>query len=95
MVAMDCGSVSRRMRQKDWIARFGAELGVGPGEADFDQRFISGLVSLLKDRGFSNLGYAIHCAGSDLIEDEGDRTEFDALVDLAIELLVGDEPGAV
>jgi hypothetical protein len=55
--------------------------------ADFDSRFIRHMVSMLDAAGFGNLAFAIMRASVQVANGEAGREEFDALVDLGVDLL--------
>lgn len=76
-----------RLRQDRWVERISAVLDARPGDAHFDGQFLKYLVSLLEREGFSNLAHAILRSGLDLAITQRTRDEFDALVDLGIEIM--------
>ena len=59
-------------------------------DAGFDDRYIRHLVAMLDAASFGNLAFAIMRASVDVASPDGGREEFDALVDLGIELLARD-----
>jgi hypothetical protein len=74
-----------------WQRRMDAELAKALNSADFDLRFVRHLLTILDQAGFSNIAHAILSSVLDLARGKDDREEFDALVDLGIQLMSRDD----
>ena len=79
-----------RPGRDNWIRQFNEALGTSCNAPDFDIRFIRHLISLLDRRGYGHVAFATLRAAADLADGRADRSEFDALVDLGIDLLAGE-----
>jgi hypothetical protein len=74
-----------------WQRRMDAELAKAVNNVDFDLRFVRHLLTILDQGGFSNVAHAILGSVLDLARGHEDREEFDALVDLGIQLMSRDD----
>jgi hypothetical protein len=73
-----------------WTQRTDPAPGPCPADPDFDARCIRHLVAVLDAARFGNLAFAIMRASVQVANGEAGREEFDALVDLGIDLLARD-----
>lgn len=76
-----------RLRWMEWITR---EIGLKPGAPEFDSVFARHLASMMRSCGYQHVASAILGAAVDIENEATDRTEFDGLIDLALQLIVLD-----
>ncbi|MCR8723750.1 hypothetical protein [Frigidibacter sp. ROC022] len=76
-----------RAERLRWLEQVEKSVQRCPGEDEFDARFIRYLLSQLDERGYTHLSHAVLRSGLDVAANRCGRLEFDALVDLAIQLV--------
>lgn len=75
----------------NWRRKLDSGLSEAVGDFDFDGRFVRHLVAILDTAQFYHLSFAILRAAIDVTNGRADREEFDALIDLGIEVMSREE----
>lgn len=79
-----------RVTRLHWMEWIKGEIGLEPGSSGFDSRFATHLAGIMRGCGYPHIAAAILGASADVERDGTDRTEFDGLIDLALQLIVLD-----